>query len=280
MYKLMIDLLSGIPIIELIIFLKSFYVLMVLPEMDSLTFATFILAFATIALALMTYLLSKDSTKNIKLSKENLVEQHLLREMEQLIKPLYKERKNFEDLEVTHAYHRPKAILFWKKRETDKYLAPNDLRHLIEEYLIFDNELYNKYNAIFNKIWVIVDSDEIERIRDHEMHAPDDLFQPYIPPSVKYEELKKFLNVGLIGSSHSHLPLSDERISWLEKVDELITKLEPGSEILSCVNEIKVLVENDIILKAKREALIDKIEARYRELERKIDNIHESLDRD
>jgi hypothetical protein len=93
------------------------------------------------------------------------------------------------------------------------------------------------------------------------------------------KKLKNFLFPGIGGRYNSHLPRSNEKSSWLEKVDELITKLEPDSEILGYVKEIRVLVEDDKNLKAKREALIKMIETRYLELEEKIDNIHESLDK-
>jgi hypothetical protein len=281
MFNLTVDLFNGIFVPELIIFFKTFNILRLLPEMDSLTIATFILAFATIALALMNYLSIKDSNKNIKISKENLIEQHLLREMEQLIKPLYENRKEFEYLEQIHAYSRSEAIDYWKKREADKYLAAKDLRLSMEEYLAIDNELYKKYKYIVDKIWAIFDKDQNERTRivEQEMRASGNLFRPPNSPSDKYEELKNFLFSGIGGRYSHNLPRSSERSSWLEKVDELITKLEPDSEILLCVKEIKDLVEDDINLKAKREGFIKKVETRYSELEEKIDNIHESLDK-
>jgi hypothetical protein len=240
----------------LLLFYVIYHNFLILPEIDSLTWATLILAIATIVLAFMTYLLAKDSSKNIKLSKENLIGQHLLREMDQLIKPLYENRNNFEELESCHEVT-PNKESFWKKRESDKYLAPKDLRHLIEEYLGIDKEMYKRMVDINNDIWEIL---------DHSPHAD------------KYRDLKSSIYSEGTSRYNFHLVGSAERGFWLEHVNELIANLEPDSKIFEYVTQLKDLVESDKDLTEKRKKLIEMVEARYKELEYMIDNIRASLE--
>lgn len=229
------------------------------------------ISIATVLLAVATFLMADDSSKNIEISKNNLIGQYLIKEMEELIKPLYENRKNFESLEYVYAYDLLAAIDFWKKREADKYLASKGLRKLIEEYMIINNEKYEEFKSINKKFWIVYYK---ERERCQQAASV------YGPAANKYEKLKDFIYVELniINPDH-HLPRSSERDSWLQKIDELVKELEPDNEIRRYIEELKYLV-NDDTSKNKREALVKMVETRYEELERKIDEIHESLDRE
>lgn len=267
---------TWILLIGLVYNVFNLYILSILPKIDSLTFATLILAIATIALAWENHRLSKDSSKNIKISKDNLVEQHLLKEMEQLIKPLYENRKNFENLEFIHAYTKSDVVSFWKKRESDKYLATKDLRQAIEAYLKINNDYNEKYTNINTNITKIFDKDYCDRMSNVKRISP---LEMQIQPN-KYAELKDFLYPGVGGRYSSHLPHSSEKDPWLQKIDEFIKKVEPDSEIYRCIEKLRSLVENDKALKDKRENLVKIIEKRYGELEEKIDKLHDSLDKE
>ncbi|MFA6371917.1 MAG: hypothetical protein WCW68_04770 [Methanothrix sp.] len=54
---------------------------------------------ATIALAFSTIIMASDSRNNIRLSKNTVLEEHLIREMQGLIKLLYTRRDEYEYLE-------------------------------------------------------------------------------------------------------------------------------------------------------------------------------------
>ena len=75
-------------------------------------------AAATFALALATFALVRDSSKNIEVSKNSLIKEDLTREMEQLIKPLYKNRDRFEDYESAYVFS-SSTDNFWKEIENN-----------------------------------------------------------------------------------------------------------------------------------------------------------------
>ncbi|HOE46751.1 hypothetical protein [Methanothrix soehngenii] len=112
------------------------------------TILTLALVLITIYYAWQTRILAKDSSHNVEILKNNLTEQHLIKEMDELIKPLYENRNEFEGLEYVHAFNSYDAKKFWKKIESAKYLAPKKLRNLIENYLTINDEWWCEYKKI------------------------------------------------------------------------------------------------------------------------------------
>lgn len=66
----------------------------------------------------------------------------------------------------------------------------------------------------------------------------------------------------------------------LKLLDELIITSEPDDEIRKCAEELRNFIEIDTVLKNKRKDLVIMVKTRYGELEKKIDKIHESLDKE
>jgi hypothetical protein len=110
-------------------------------------------AAATIVLAFSTFVLANDSRNNIQLSKNTVLGGHLIQEMQNLIKLLYTRRDEYEYLERVHIPYfeaeedlrewQDRAEDFWRDIDANKYLAPNDLRHVIEEYKRISKNLIN-----------------------------------------------------------------------------------------------------------------------------------------
>ena len=205
-------------------------------------------AIATILLAAATFALVKDSSKNIEISKNNLLEEHLVKEMEKLIKPLYKNRDELEYYELVHAFAYKEAQDFLSDIEANKYLAHKELRILIESYLKINREEYDKYTNIKGKVWQAYFDGEakngIEIYRDFER----------LPTGDKYEH-----------------------ILYYEMIVEKFTK--PGSDLRKSIQEFIKLIKEDTNLKSERSNLQDKVIDRYNELEKKIEEIRDALEK-
>jgi hypothetical protein len=210
-------------------------------------------ASGTILLAIATFILARDSSKNIEISKNNLAQQNLKREMEQFIKPLYQKRERLEDLEYVHSFNNNEARLFWENILADKYLAPRDLRDLIDEYLKINIEWVDKLSSMRGKISV-AHKEEYKSI----------------------PQTTEFINMF---SHHFHrLPQKDFRNRELQSLNDLIEKLNLESKTRKCIEEYINIIRDDIVLEDKRLEIREKIEARYNELEEKMDKIRDSLE--
>jgi hypothetical protein len=179
---------------------------------------TFVLVLVTIYYAWQTRILAEDSSRNVEILKNNLTEQHLIKEMEKLIKPLYKNRNEFEDLEFVHSSYSYNAKKFWKNIEADMYLGPKDLRGLIEKYLKINYEWWNKYEKIKQDIEcfdLIKEKDNI-----------------ILPGVVGYTQIFSDIN-----EKTKHLPQSRFRNEQLGELDKLINKLNPECKIRNYLEE-------------------------------------------
>jgi hypothetical protein len=212
-------------------------------------------AAATIALAFATFGLAKDSSKNIEISKNNLAEERLRREMDKLIKPLYENRNEFEGLEYVHAYNDFDAINFWKRIEADKYLANKDLRELIEYYLKLNADWYKNFKATRDKIKDAYWGDQVN------------LSNPYARSSELMDRIR-------------YLPRNDLKEEQLNYINELLKKIDSEHEIIKYLNEYKSLIEKDTELEPIRLKLLNSVINRYQKLEEKIDEIHETLEKE
>jgi len=208
-------------------------------------FAKDLTAAATIALAFATFTLARDSSKNIEISKNNLIKEHLTREMKQLIIPMYKNRDLFEYNESHHVGDLSRDT-FWNDIDNNRYLAAEDLRESIELYLRTIEELYQKPQSIRENI-----RSAYQKEKDHIQ-----------------VDLDTILNK--IGS----FPRKDERCEELKKISE---KLDRESEVLLYVKEYIDIVENNN-LEDRRSKLRNKVISRYEELEKKMDEIRKSLE--
>lgn len=229
------------------------YALSILLKMEPLSFFTSVLAIATIALAWENHRLSRDSRKNIEISKNNLMEQHLIKEMENIIKPLYEKRDNFSDLESRYPFINDPYNL-WKKIETNKYLANKDVRRDIELYLRTIDEMREKFRLVTDNISEAFrkEKDEIpEYIGD--MHR-DTIYSGYLQN---------------INSSPTLREKDEQAI-------KIIDSLKHNSELRKYFIEyIELIKSNNLAL--MRNDLRNKIINRYMELEEEIDRIEEFL---
>jgi len=209
-------------------------------------------ASGTILLAIATFILARDSSKNIEISKNNLSQQNLDREMEHLIKPLYRERERLEDLEYVHAFNNNDVRVFWGNIFTEKYLAPKSLRDLLDEYLKINKEWVDKISSTREKISFA--------------HREE---RKSIPQTTEFTYL----------FDHFHrLPKKELRENELQNLYNLIDKLNPESKTRKCIEEFMGIIKEDTVLEAKRLELKNEVESRYKELEEMMDKIRDSLE--
>lgn len=222
-------------------------------------------AIATIILALATFALAKDSSKNIKIFKNNLVEEHLVKEMEDLIKPIYMERDKFEYYEWVHVPYYDEtrsferweddAHIFWDRLEADRYLAPKDLREMIKVY------------SETNKEWRNLQKGLADRIRDA-LTKEDKIGLCTGAPRYHLDVVPCYFDYRFI-----NLPRSEDKAERKEKIKELTDQLDPGSESRNRIEEFVKLIDADTVLEAKRTEFKTKVINRYEMLEKEIDEI-------
>lgn len=211
---------------------------------------TVILTIVTYKYVRLTSKLARDSSKNIEVSKNSLIKEDLKSEMEQLIKPLYDKRDQFGYYEVAYAFNSPKDN-FWKEMENNKYLATKDLRESIENYLKESKELRQTLSAIQSKIRA--------KYQKERKQLPDNF-------------LMKISEYANLSSSYCFINVVPPELN------KLLEELNEESEIRSDIEKYIFIVENND-LAITRSNLRNKVIERYEKLEKKIDEIRESLEK-
>jgi len=255
-------------------------------------------AAATIALAFSTFILASDSRNNIQLSKDTVLGEHLIQEMQGLIQLLYTRRDEYEYLERVHIPYfnveedlrewQDRAEDFWKDIDANKYLAPNGLRHLIEDYIKINEEWYNKYKEVFNKLVISLHKEDPEELKNILHLTPKDLHLVEFPVIFddRFKNLTKHTpsDVRLVGFPvifdyrFKNLPQKSIKEERIKEINELIGQLDPESDFTKHVKEFLALIHEDTVLEAKRSDLRAKVIDRYAELEVKIDKIEAYLE--
>jgi hypothetical protein len=207
-------------------------------------------AAATFALALATFALVRDSSKNIEVSKNSLIKEDMTREMEQLIKPLYNKRDRFEYYESAYAFS-SSTDNFWKEIENNKYMATKDLRESIENYLKENREVRQNLSSIQGKI------------RGTYCKEKNQL------PSNFLMTINNFANFASSSFINCEVP---------PELKKLLDELNEESEIRSELKKYIDLVENNSFA-ITRSDLRNKVIERYEKLEKKLDEIRELLER-
>ena len=255
-------------------------------------------AAATIALAFATFVLARDSSNSIQLAKNSVLGEHLIQEMQGLIQLLYTRKDEYEYLERVHIPYfnveedlrewQDRAEDFWKDIDANKYLATNGLRHLIEDYIKVNEEWYNKYKDIFNKMVISLEKEDHEELKNILHLAPSDVCLVESP--VIFDD--KFKNLPQHATRDAHpvgfsvifdyrfknLPQKSIREERITEINELIGQLNPESDFTNHVKDFLTLIKEDTVLEAKRSDLRAKVIDRYAELEMKIDKIGASLE--
>lgn len=255
-------------------------------------------AAATIALAFATFVLASDSSNSIQLSKNSVLGEHLILEMQGLIQLLYTRKDEYEYLERVHIPYfnveedlrewQDRAENFWEDIDANKYLAPNGLRHLIEEYINVNEEWYNKYSDAIDKMVLSLGKAEEETLKNILQLAPNDV--PLVETPAIFDDRFKNLPqhairdrrlVGfpvILDYRFKNLPQKSIKEERIKEINELISQLDPKSDFTKHVKEFLTLIHEDTVLEAKRSNLRAKVIDRYAELERKIDKIGASLE--
>jgi hypothetical protein len=228
-------------------------------------------AIATIILALATFALAKDSSKNIKISKDNLLEEHFVKEMENLIKPIYMRRDQLENLEFVHIPYydgtrdfqrwTEEAREFWDLLEADKYLASNDLRDEITDYSQNNDKWHKKQKELANRIEGALTR---EGKLDLCLGAPRD---------GRFDVLSSYFDYRFI-----NLPSSEDKDERKQQIKELSDQLNPNSESFNLIKDFVQLIDDDIVLKDKRTTFKDSVMDRYEKLKKEIDEIRKNLE--
>lgn len=229
-------------------------------------------AVATVLLAAATYRLVIDSSKNIEISRNNLLEGHLIKEMEELIKPIYMEQNKFEYLEFVHIpYHdetkdfqrwTEEAHDFWDRLEADRYLTSKNLREMIQDYSQINKEWLKKQEEIASRI-----NEALTREGKRELceEAPRDRHFDCWPGYFDY----RFIN----------LPPSNDKAERKQKIRKLTDRLDPKSDSYKLIEEFVKLIDEDTVLEDKRTIFKANVINRYEELEKKISEIREGLEK-
>jgi hypothetical protein len=254
-------------------------------------------AAATIVLAFSTFILASDSRNNIQLSKNTVLGGHLIQEMQDLIKLLYTRRDEYEYLERVHIPYfeaeedlrewQDRAEDFWRDIDANKYLAPNDLRHVIEEYIKANEEWYNNYKYVFNNIVLSLHMEDPEELKKILQLAPINKYHVEIPVIFddRFKNLTKHTpsDVRLVGFPvifdyrFKNLPQKSIKEERIKEINELIGQLNPESDFAKHVKNFLTLIHEDTVLEAKRSELRAKVIDRYAELESEIDKIEAYL---
>ena len=250
-------------------------------------------AAATIALAFSTFVLASDSRNSILLSKNTALGEHLIQEMQGLIKLLYIRRDEYEYLERVHIPYftveedlrewQDRAENFWKDIDANKYLTSNGLRHLIEDYIEVNEVWYSKYEDIFNKIVLSLEKEDTEELKKILHLAPiavrlvefpaifDDKFKNLTKYAPSEERLVEFPVI--FDYRFTNLPQKSMKEERIREINELIGQLNPESDFTKHVKDFLTLIHEDTVLEAKRFDLRAKVIDRYAELAIKIDEI-------
>jgi hypothetical protein len=198
-----------------------------------------------------------------------LLEDHLVKEMEKLIKPIYLKRDKFEYLEFVHnPYYyetryfqewKEEAHDFWDRLEACEYLASKDLRNLTKDYSQTNKEWLNKHDGLVDRIReALTRENKIDLCEE----APRD--HP---------------NLGFFDYRFMNLPTSKDRTERKQKIKELTDQLDADSYSFSLIGEFVKLIDEDTVLEAKRTIFKAKVIDRYEKLERMIDEIRETLEK-
>lgn len=80
----------------------------------------------------------KQNNENIFITKNKILQESYLKEMDSIIGPLKSKIGNYQYYEPIHVTpeNEKEASLFWENIKKNKYLVPKDLRDLIERYLM------------------------------------------------------------------------------------------------------------------------------------------------
>ncbi len=193
----------------------------------------------------------------------------LVREMNELIKPIYLKRDKFEYLEFVHnPYYsetryfqewKDEARDFWDRLETSEYLASKDLRDLIKDYSQTNKEWHHKHDELANGI---KESLTRECKRDLCEEAPKDR-----------------LSLGFFDYRFMNLPTSNDRAERKQKIKDLTDQLDADSYSFSLIGEFVNLIDEDTVLEAKRTIFKAKVIDRYEKLEKMIDEIRDTLEK-
>jgi len=240
-------------------------------------------AIGTLVLAFATYLMVRESKKvsaisrdNIKITKNVIVEQRFVKEMD-LIGLLFSNKLKWEVYEPLHVDQNDEkkekeASEFWKEIKKNRYIAPNDLRNLI-----------NKYLKIIES-----SSDEVQRMR-HSISKSIRENIGDIDPNFQEFLRNQLGERGFIKPLPLEESLNAEHKSNWTEFQKYLNSTQPGSILSSQTNEyISILNKNifDIRINQQIEKLDlssirndfrKAIEARYDELERDIDELRSTF---
>ncbi len=248
---------------------------MELPSLPNFSIAAIFndpLAFATVLLALATLYTVLNSKRDIEISKNRLMEEYLVREMEELIKPIYMQRNELEYYEYVHVPYydgtrswetrRDRGYEFWEFIEANRYLALKMLKDLIINYSNVNLEWKNKHIELTNQIRnALTNEGKMNICKD----APEDI---YLNPIATYFDYR-FIN----------LPSTNDKAERKRELKELTDQLDTESESYKLIKKFERLIDDDVVLEKARSKFIDEVQNRYETLEKRIDEIRETLNR-
>lgn len=247
--------------------------------MDLASVISFFIALAALATACLTL-------RQQRINLTVIREERYFKEMDLLVKKLFQNKDRYELFEPHHTdpnnpEEKHEADEFWREIRENKYLAPKELRDIIERYL----ELINKNEHDIQKSRTTLSSllkERCKKLEDYEEKGK--LLEP-IDSCIKDNLCPLLGRDGLI----KPMPIDDrERTIYRETWDDskkgilCCLKTNPQEPLygpaMSYFNAIQKPESGSDCIKYTRLDLSAAVEKRYKELEEKIETIKNDLE--
>lgn len=248
-------------------------------EMDIASVVSIFIALAALATAFLTL-----NQQRINLTV--IREERYFKEMDLLVKKLFQNKDRYELFEPHHVdpnnpEEKREADEFWREIRENKYLAPKELRDIIERYL----ELINKHEQNIQKSRTTLSSLLKERCKELEENTLEGKILNPIDSCIK-DKLCPLLGIeGLI----QPMPIDDREkttyikawqdskgiLRWL-KCNPQEQLYGPALSYFDAIQKPESLGSDSII--DTRQNLSAAVEKRYKELEEKIETIKTDLE--
>ena len=235
--------------------------------MDAVTIGTIITALATAVLAIINwgYLQRVDSqieqnNTNISITKNKILQESYIKETDSIVGPLKSRLGYFKSYEPLYLLEteEAKASEFWDNIKKNKFLAPKDLRVIIEKYLLV-KEIQDR---------------ELQKIR-YEIRQSTN--------SAQIHEINKLINPA---------PVNDGYGTYLKNIENAVAEFGHGTDLSNKLNyfhqmsqegyNYKFSAENESVItsvKSERYDLEIAVKKRYNYLEQKIEELRTEIEK-
>jgi hypothetical protein len=251
--------------------------------LDAMTLGALVTALATVVLAMANgiYLKRvgdqiKQNNKNINISKDKIVLEGYIKEMDSIVGPLWSKSEALRSYEPIHINNWEsdwdKAEKFWELINGSKYLVPKALRSDLQIYML----AYKRQKDL-----LIEKRAQLRRVNSVRRETP---LSPGFMMALPAVDISVY---------SPPVPLdSTGYLGYVERISHIIDNLENQSEIkIALTDYLKVIKEDEYIytlvynnktirttITDVRQKLIDAINQRYADLEQWIENLRNEIE--